>query len=88
MYLKNILQKVNQVTFKKTEGRKKLVGDGKPRLLTHEDFIQCVADHAHVMQQEAIKKEQCKAKSKHSEALKVWREWEKARKARNAKVDK
>jgi hypothetical protein len=74
---------------KKTGGRKKLVGDGKPRLLTHEDFIQCVADHALAIQQEATEKEQRKAaRTKHSEALKVWRAQEEARKARNAEADK
>ena len=57
---------------KKTGGRKKLVGDGKPRLLTHEDFIKCVANHALAIQQEAT------ARTKHSEALKVWRTQEDA----------
>jgi hypothetical protein len=74
---------------KKTGGRKKLVGDGKPRLLTHEYFIKCVADHALAIQQEATEKEQRKAvRTKHSEALKVWRAQEEAQKARNAEADK
>lgn len=74
---------------KKTGGRKKLVGDGKPRLLTHEDFIKCVADHALAIQEEATEKEKQKAaRTEHSEVLKVWRAQEKARKARNVEADK
>ena len=74
---------------KKTGGRKRLVGDGKPRLLTHEDFIKNVADHALAIQQEATEKERRKvARTEHSEALKVWRAEEEARKARNGEADK
>jgi hypothetical protein len=41
------------------------------------------------IQQEATEKEQRKAaRTKHSEALKVWRAQEEARKARNAEADK
>ena len=73
---------------KKTGGKKKLVGGGKPRLLTHKDFIQCVADHALAIQQEATEKEHWEAaRTKHSEALKVWRAQEEAQKARNAEAD-
>ena len=73
----------------KTSGRKKLVGDGKLRLLTHDNFIKCVADHALAIQEEETEKEKQKAaRTEHSEALKVWRAQEEARKARNAEADK
>lgn len=85
MYVDRAQKQLQALEKKKTEkSKKKLMGDGLPKLLDGDTFFQRVVDHEEQTEREKAEKEQrTTIRAAHSKEITQWQENETARVARN-----